>query len=75
MNPRNLKNHIDKQHKDDEYIPQMKKNYDQYIKWKEEQEQSQIDISVKVKKKPKNKRAVKRYECGKFIRFNNHVST
>lgn len=65
MNPRNLKLHIEKQHKDEKELPAEKKNFDKYIncKLKEEEEQPEISNSKK-KLKPKCKRKSTKLECG-----------
>lgn len=65
MNPRNLKLHIEKQHKDEGELPAEKKNFDIYIncKLKEEEEQPEVPNSKK-KMKAKCKRKSIKLECG-----------
>lgn len=62
MNPRNLRIHIEKQHKGEQILPQEKKNFDQYIKWKQKQEEGQPEVVKKVKTKYKRKST--KLECG-----------
>lgn len=66
MNPRNLRIHIEKRHKDEQFVPQEKKNFTEYIQWKEEQEKDQPNFTPK-KSKAKYKRKSVKLECGKFL--------
>lgn len=66
INPRNLKSHIDRKHRNEKKLPALKKNYDHYVKWKEQQEETQV-VAVVPKERRKYKRKVVRLECGENL--------
>lgn len=67
VNPRNMKIHIEKQHKDEEFVPPKKKNYDDYLKTKESIEAVLKESTSTKKVRNQTKKKKERFECGELI--------
>lgn len=65
VNPRNMKAHIEKQHKKEEFIPPQKKNHDDYLKFKESHETALKEVAKR--ERPRYQKKKERFECGKTI--------
>jgi hypothetical protein len=63
VNPRNMKAHIEKLHKGENFVPPKKKSHDEYIRMKEAMEESSLETGVK-KPKTQYPRKKERFECG-----------